>query len=709
MLKQVTWTGSVLVLCLLAGCRREAAPAETFPGAPVILISIDTLRSDRLPSYGYQGVSTPNLDRLRRDSILFQHAYSHCPMTLPSHISMLTGLLPAEHGVRNNIGYRFDSTRYATLPKLLSAAGYATAASVSSYVLRGDSGMAPMFTDYDDDIPIGTAGAFSQHQRPGGVAVAFAKSWIEQKKGEPFFFLLHLYEPHAPYEPPEPFRSRYANRYDGEVAVSDALVGEFLDALRKNGLYDKAIIILTSDHGEGLMDHGEDQHGILLYREAIQVPLLLKLPTSRYAGEAVTTPVQHIDIMPTVTDLLALSTDAKFSGSSLLAFLGKPLPSRSIYSETLYPRIHLGWSELRSLVSGTSHYIEAPRAELYDLARDGVEKNNVIAADRRLAATLKKQLEGFPNGIEQIADIDPEEARKLAALGYIGTPSASRKGGVLPNPIDEIGSLDKIKGAFRLADEREYGQAVSSLRELLKENPALSEARDKLGETLVAAGRYGEAVDVYREAIRRSERFSSDMALSLANALLQAGELEEARKYADLALHGNPMRGHELLTRIALRRQDIIEARRQASQAMDERRPQPSIMLLQAEVLRAGGDLQGALLALNRAESRASSMGVPRLHRLNYLRGDVLARMGRPVDAEAAYQKAISEFPDDLQSYANLSVIYFVQGRVEMTRKILETMARVNPDQRAYKLAADTLESFGLSEDARKYRRRMNE
>ena len=685
---------SFFALLLSVGCAKEKSHVQTFPNAPVILISIDTLRSDRLPAYGYTGVETPHIDRLRADSILFEHAWSHCPMTLPSHVSMLTGLLPNEHGVRNNVGYRYEPTPDGNLPQILERHGYGTAASVSSYVLRAGTGMGPMFGEYDDEMAIGSAGGTGPHQREGGRAVAFARKWIGENASTPFFFLLHLYEPHAPYEPPEPFRSRYPDAYNGEIAAADALLGEFFDFLRERNLYDDSIIILTSDHGEGLMDHGEDQHGILLYREAIQVPLIVKLPRNYHAGGNVKTPVQHIDLFPTVLSLLGLQSPARTEAYPLMRFVGDDeSPPRTIYSETLYPRIHLGWSELRSLISDQKHYIEGPRPELYDMARDPGERQNLIATDRRAAATLRKALAQRPSAVEDVGEIDPEEARKLAALGYLGTPSR-RDGQALPNPMDEVESIGRIREAFRLGDERDFDRAIPILQELLARNPSMADLSVRLGEALTATGRYREAIAVYRDAIRRSERFSSDLALSLAGALLLAESFDEARAHAELAIVSNPIRANEVLARVALERGNLQEAKRRANLAIDPKQPQPSIMLLRAEIHRSAGDYAAALEELGLAERRAKELGVERLQRLEHLKGDVFARMGREAEAEAAYRRAIAEFPYDLQSYTNLAIIYFIQGKPERVRATLDAMVEENPNERARQLKAETLASF---------------
>jgi choline-sulfatase len=696
------------LLLALAGlaavaCNREQAH-PTFDGAPVILISIDTLRADHLPLYGYTKVATPHIDALRRDGILFEHAYSHCPMTLPSHVSMLTGLLPTEHEVRNNLGYRFDATRHPTLPQLLKERGYTTGAAVSSYVLRADTGLGAAFDFYDDAVPVATSGAASQHQRAGTATLEAAKHWIGQQSSHPFFFMLHLYEPHAPYTPPEPFRSQYAAQpYDGEVATADAIAGDFIAFLKQNGIYDRAVIILTSDHGEGLWDHGEDQHGILLYREVLQVPLIVKLPNADRAGASVKAPVQSIDLVPTVAKLTGAAAPQTLKGRDLLGTLE---PAHRIYSETFYPRIHLGWSELRSLIDDRHHYIQAPRAELYNVVADPAEKHDLAPTERRTAASMRNELAKYPAGIQELQTIDPEDAAKLAALGYLGSVHASTVNAPLPNPRDMLPYLERIKAGFKLADERRYAEAVASLRALVRDNPGLFDAWDKLGEVLVEMGEYEEAIRVYRDAMSRTQRFSPEMALALGNAYLQAEHPEEAARYADLAMKSLPSPAHSLLARAAMARHDYATAEREASLAIGEHNPQPAMLLLRAEVKRAEGDLQGALTATDAAAQRARELGVPALYRLDFLRGDLYARMDRPAEAADAYRREIANFPQNVQAYANLAIVDYIEGRRADIDRLFEQMVAANPHPGAYAAAARTMESFGEKNAAARWRAR---
>jgi len=256
-MRRILWI--IPVGLALFSCRHGSSGGETWPNAPIVLISIDTLRSDHLPVYGYQGVATPAIDGLRKDAILFEKAYSHYPLTLPSHTSLLSGLLPTHTGVRDNSGYTFDAAHHPYLPQLLKKAGYDTGAAVSAFILRRGTGLASGFDLYDDDISAGADATDADiAQRAGNITAQKALDWVKGRGAKPFFLFLHLYEPHSPYEPPEPFASRYKSvPYDGEIATADSIVGTVLAALKEQGIYDKAVVVLLSDHGEGLGEHGE--------------------------------------------------------------------------------------------------------------------------------------------------------------------------------------------------------------------------------------------------------------------------------------------------------------------------------------------------------------------------------------------------------------------------------------------------------------------
>ena len=655
----------LVALALPLGCGPRVPPSPEFPGAPVILISIDTLRADHLPAYGYAKVETPNIDALQRDSIQFENAYSHCPLTLPSHLSMLTGLLPAEHGVRTNLGYRFDGVAHPTLGRILRAHGYATGAAVSSYVLRRATGIGDSLDFFDDSV--GGEGEWTRDrsllQRPGGETARRALAWAESVKARPFFLFLHIYEPHLPHEPPEPFRTRYGATYDGEIAASDAVIGEFLGQLKRDGIYDRAIVILVSDHGEGLGDHGEQEHGILLYREVLHVPLLLKLPGARDAGTRVGQPVGLIDIVPTVTGLLKLEA-GPWRGTSLLDRRRR----EGIYSETYYPRIHLGWSPLRSLVDARHHYIDGPKPELYAIVQDPREMADTLPTDAGVARAMKKELEGYPAEFSNPSRVDPELAEKLKAIGYLSQAAPTSDSDALPNPKDRIQEHERLKAASRLALQGKNEEALAALRSLLEEAPGSFEVRHDMGDVLERLRRYREAAAAYKEAMRLSPRLAGSVALSLGRVELEMGQLGEAQANAQAALAEDPAHAYLLMARVALARGDLAEAEGKARLAM--------------------------------ADADAKSEGAMTL-------ADVLGRLGRFAEAQTVLEQQIRAFPGRAQTYASLAVMVALQGRPRTeVHGILDSMVKANPGRETLLLGAKTLDFLSDKDAATAWRRR---
>ncbi len=494
---------------------------------PIVLISIDTLRSDRLPIYGYDGVETPAIEALAGDGIVFERAYSHTPLTLPSHVSILTGLLPASHGVRDNLGYAFDSAAVDFLPRELKRLGYATGAAVSAYVLRGETGIGDGFDVYDDAVELREGTALGGVARPGEATLAAIEPWLRSVAGGPFFLFFHLFEPHMPYDPPavDPgvAAQRHAHPYDGEIAAADAVVGRLVALLGELGAYDPALIVLLSDHGEGLGNHGELEHGILLYREALQVPLVVKLPaadagnalTKRRGGSARTQrragPVQLVDVYPTILEIAGGSPPEDLPGSSLLAPPPDGTPRR-IVAETFYPRLHYGWSDLASVIEGDVHFIDGPDPELYDLAADPEETRNLIAGEhgrpgappaRRLAAELRRHLEGSGRAFEPPAAVDAETREKLAALGYLGAAAVTATG-PLPDPKARLPTLDDLRRAAEQVSSGDLAMAVPLYRKALAANPRMLDGWLALGDVLRRLGDLEPALDAWARAFELS-------------------------------------------------------------------------------------------------------------------------------------------------------------------------------------------------------------
>jgi arylsulfatase A-like enzyme/Tfp pilus assembly protein PilF len=686
-------------LALFVSCRHERT-ATTYPGAPVIIISIDTLRADHLPAYGYHAVETPAIDALRKDSILFENAWSQVPLTLPSHVSMLTGLLPPANGVRNNLGYRFDAAQHLTLPALLKKHGYATGAAVSAYVLRGGSGLRDAFDSYDDAMEVKAGQPQGMVQRSGDVSEASAVRWIDANGDKPFFFMLHLYEPHAPYAPPEPYRSRFALPYDGEIATADAIVGRFIEHLRARKLYDRAIIVLMSDHGEGLSQHGEPEHGIFLYREDLHVPLLLKLPGSARAATSVKAPAALIDIFPTVASLLGFDTP-KLDGSSLLDL--DTHPARALYSETLYPRIHLGWSELRSLVDDRHHFISAPRPELFDLANDTQERTNVLDRERRTYASMRDALAKYGSDIQAPSNVDPEEARKLAALGYLSASPATPQG-ALPDPKDRIGEIAMMGQATRHEAEGDHAAAIAAFQEVLRQNPALADAWSLLAQSQEKSGRDADAIASYKKAIQAAPSLAGENALSIASLALKLRQFDDAETHAHLAERANPAEAHLILGRIALAKHQLPQAENEARLAAAATPGNSHAQLLLAQVLVEQKRFDEATRIIDDV-ARAAEAGKP-VPMLDFVRGDILARQQHFTEAAAAFQREIAHFPTERQPYGNLAVMYYFAGQPELARRTMESLIRAQPDRSSYAFAAETFDEIGASDLAKSFRAR---
>ncbi len=693
----------LLAVALAAGCARRGATPR-FAGAPLVLISIDTLRADHLPAYGYTAVDTPNLDRFRKDAILYENAYAHVPLTLPSHASILTGRLPFEHGVRDNLGYRLDPRATPTLAALLKAHGYATGAAVSAWVMRGASGLSDGFDFYEDHIaaPQGVDAA-GRVQRKGDETAALAEAWLDGVADRPFFLFFHVYEPHLPYEPPEPFKSRYALAYDGEVAAADAIVGGLLDDLRRRGLYDRALVMVLSDHGEGLGDHGEDDHGILLYRWALHVPLFVKLPRSERGGTAVPAPVELIDIVPTVAALLDVPAPKGLRGRSLL----DPAADRGrIYAETFYPRIHLGWSDLRSLVDERHQYIEGARRELYDVVADPGERADMATANGTLLRARQKELAELPSALTLPKQASSEEMEKLAALGYIGG-AVSDVRGPLPDPRTSLPALAEVKAAFRLAAAGHDEDAATTLRGVLDRFPSLFDARYELAQTLTRLGRYPEAYEQYRAALRTSPSLAAPVALDLGRVCLKLGRTDEAEANARVVVLSSPAQGHELLARIALARDDLPAAEREAKAVAGDPVAEAAAAVVRAEVGIRRGQFAEALAVVADAERAMTAKGLPPVPDLEFMRGDALARLGRYPDAAAAFRAEIRTFPRNAQAYTHLAIVYGLQRRpAREVDGVLEAMVAADPRPETRELAAKTLESMGDAAGARAWRRR---
>jgi arylsulfatase A-like enzyme/Flp pilus assembly protein TadD len=657
-------------LVIGAGCSRREVHAAR--GTPVIVISVDTLRADRLPAYGYREVATPALDALARDAILFENAYTHVPLTLASHATLFTGRLPFDNGVRDNFGYTLGSGQ-ETVAGFLAERGYATGGAVSAAVLARSTGISRGFAFWDDEVESG-----ARAERDGAAAASSLGRWIQSHRKQPFFAFLHLFEPHAPYEAPEPHRSRWKDAYDAEVARSDEVLGGFLEDLRRWEVYDRALLFFLSDHGEGLGDHGEREHGIFLYREAIRVPLLLKLPRSEHAGKRVIAPVALTDVFPTIVLALGLDSPDKLAGIPLQRFLsGTAPPSRRIYGETFFPRLRLGWSDLACLVDERWHYIEAPRPELYDMKADPGEKQDRAASLSPEFRSLRLELARLPRRFEQPLDSDPEHAKKLASLGYLTARSPAASQAALPDPKDRIGSLGSVDFQ-KLLEEKRDQELIEAVRSFVAKNPAALDHWRMLADALERRGDTGRAIAAIEEGLRASSQTaphsSRNPALEqLVFLLVRAGRPARALEVAAAVSFESP----EALNAVGIAyaetgRLDEARASFERALALDAFHPMANLNL--GTALMRAGDISGARARLEQAV-RGNAASAAAWKTL----GNARAQLGDESAAMEAWGRAVALDPAQYDALFNLAIAQGRRGDVRSARRGLERFVATAP------------------------------
>lgn len=677
-----------LLLALLAAvsCTRRESVHDERP-ARVIVISIDTLRSDHLPAYGYARGSTPAIDALRADSLLFERAFSTVPLTLPSHATIFTGLLPAEHGVLDNVGYTLPAN-VETMASRLKREGFATGAAVSSYVLRRETGIASGFDFYDDAMDVAAAGADTSATRDGSKTTEALEQWIASSGGERFFAFLHLYEPHTPYRPPAQFANA-ATPYDGEISYADAIVGRFVAFLKQRNLYDDSLIVLLSDHGEGLGEHGEKEHGIFVYRESLQVPLLIKLPKQSQRGQASARLVSLTDVWPSIASQASLDVGKLAS----LDTFRTPVPKeRMLYAESFFARLHFGWHEQRSMLGERHHYIDSAKPELFDWVADRGETKNVLADERRVAAAMRGALP--PVTFKTPSAVSEEDRRALESLGYLA--SSSRTSGPAPDPKEKIATLQFYDDGRAQLRRGEFAAAAQNLRKFVDANPDMSDGWVALAQAQARSGQDDAAMASLRVAMTKFPE-SPIVVLSMASALFERGQLDDAERHVRLVVDTDPVPAHELLAAMAEKKGDVAKAQEHLAEVLKRAPANVAALTRQARLHARGGRHADAVALFDRA---ATAGGASR--NLQFDRAQSLLQAGRVPDAEAAFRSEVAAFPDNLQAWANLAVVQYAQRKREPALASLEEAIRRNPGPQARRMAAEVLATVGDREALRR-------
>jgi Flp pilus assembly protein TadD len=668
---------AVVALVLLVWPSRQSIATGAFASRNVLFVTIDTIRTDRLGSYGSKAGLTPHLDRLASEGIRFDHVLAHVPVTLPAHASIFTGLYPTQHGVRDNGTFRLDPS-IPTLATTLKEAGYHTGAFVGAFVLDARFGLNGGFDVYDDYYgeKRGVL-SFSQLERPADAVVSAAERWIEGTRS-PWLAWVHLFDPHAPYRPPGRTTS---DPYGGEVAFVDSTLGAFLERLRASGGLDQTVVVVLGDHGESLGEHGERTHGTFAYQSTLRVPWILW--GRGLERQVFQESVRQVDVMPTLLDLLGVAPPEGIAGQSLRPFLAgeRSYEAPPSYFEALNTHLTRDWAPLTGVVQDGHKLIRLPIPELYDLASDREERENIYREKTGLAGRLGETLDAIPGESESasVAAPDRETLEKLRALGYLTAPVAARKGEY--TEADDPKKLVDVSNAYDDATEL-FGQgrvdeAIAIFEEIVRRQPRSSEARQNLAQALYQTGRPREAVAVLEDAV---ESGHTDVALlaTLGAYLLDTGELEKAAGLLESLIEREPdyAEAHNYLGVAYSRLGRFEESRRELERVIELDPSAASAYNNLGSLALAQGKFEEAIEHLNRAlELDPRNTGA-----LNGL-GFAQARMGRMAAAIESWRRAVEVDPRQFDALFNLALALSERSPAEAA-PYLERFAREAPPHR---------------------------
>ena len=682
--------GHLIVLVLLSSQALGSAAPSVPPN--ILLITVDTLRADRLGCYGYAEGETPAIDALARDGVLFEHAIAQVPLTWPSHAAIMTGTYPFSNGVQDFTGQPL-SPDFRTLAESLKDQGYATGAVVSSFVLDRSWGLGRGFDFYQDAF----AGLAFVRTDPALVdrrakeSVDHALAWLEGARPGPFFLWLHLFDPHSSYNPPEPFGSRYRERpYDGEVAYVDSQLGRLLDWMKQNGLYDDTVIVFLSDHGESLGEHGESEHGFFVYNSTVRVPLIVKpFSPTPLRGRRVAAPVETVSVAPTILDLIDIRApiEQQFQAASLAPLMtnGKEEGNRPVYAETFYPFSSFGWSSLRSLQTASHHYIEAPEPELYDLRADPEEERNLASREPELVAAFQKQLQELvrryqrPLPEEETTGLSAKALEKLRSLGYVAY--RARKGRALDpaqlaNPKSKLAVFNSILQATDAFRAGRFATGRALLKKVEETDSDLYLIPFLLGQAAVRQRDWATAATEYEKAVRLNPDFDQAM-IGLGRALNFQGKLGPAKRWIRRALGINP---RNISAWYELAR---VQAREDPAAALSSLEKLLSIQPQFALAFRERGLLEINLeqyAAASRDLEKAVELGLQDPGTYNFL-GITYSRTNRLDGAVDSYRRALASDPDFAEAHLNLAFAY-------------QRLKQIADAQREYEIACRLKKNF---------------
>jgi tetratricopeptide (TPR) repeat protein len=629
---------SLVYACLLlwASC----CFAEQHPN--IILVTIDTLRADHLGCYGYKQNTSPNIDRIASGGLIFRNAFATAPITLPSHASILTGLYPAHHGFHDNAFFQTPSIWH--LPEALKNAGYKTAAFVSGAPLLSKYGLNPGFDLYQDQ--------FDGTERKAAATADLALKWIG-KTTHPYFVWIHFFDPHAEYDPPQEFATRFPGKpYDGEIAYVDQQIGKLIKSVDPNVLW-----IITADHGESLGEHGESTHGVFLYNGTLHVPLIFAGPniTKQERTEA----VSLCDVAPSIMTFANLKIPSKLDGQSLL----NPAANRTLIAESQYAARNFGFAELYASIHNNQKYISAPQPELYDLKNDFSETKNVI--QKADVAAFQKSVKDYQTNALPTREIklSPEDQEKLRSLGYVSSKAAEHK---QIDPKTRIGWIEEFNKAMALLKVEKLDQAETAFRKLNHDQPGSALGTKFLANTLAAKKQYEEAENFYLSSFKIQP--DPEVAVQLAKTYAHLNRMEDAESELKNIVRDFP---------------DYIEARFElASFYSEQGRYDEALNFLNGDsaeshnqrgiIFLAKHDYKNAAAEFEEASKRSDNA-----HYFNNL-GVAYRQQQRMQDAEAAFLHALELQPSYEEAEVNLCFTLIFTKRWDEAQTRLKRLTTKN-------------------------------
>ncbi|NWG00285.1 MAG: sulfatase-like hydrolase/transferase [Thermoanaerobaculaceae bacterium] len=723
----------LLLVLLYGGCSRSRPN--------VVLMTFDTTRWDHVGYATGKQDLTPALDALAREGTWFATCLTCQPNTLPAHTTIMTGLEPYHHGVRNN-GTYIVPKQVTTLAELFRERGYATHAIVSAFVLDSQFGLDQGFDTYDDDLSGGPKQKmFMFKEIKASQTADKAIKWLEEERPreKPFFLWLHFFDPHADYEPPEDVAMLFpGDPYSGEIHYADRELARVLATLKKQGVFERTLVVFTADHGDGLGEHGENTHGIFIYESTTRVPLLLRGPGVP-RGRRVEALARSVDIAPTVIQLAGLRKPPDLDGASLVdLWRGKGAP-RVAYVETLMPRLNFGWAEVRGLRDARSKVIEAPRPEVYDLSRDPAERENLVRPGSPVpepALPLFEELrrrtaaDPFTRGEQQEVAVSAETREKLRSLGYVwGAPATADR--ERPDPKDRVVYWEAFQQAQGLIRRNQFEPALLAIRKLLEVDADNVVALGSLANVLVRTHQREEALAVFRRMMvldpRREAAYLGAARLlremgrpaeaeplvrsviemqpenpegytALGDHFLELGQVAEAEGWFRKALAIDP---HSSTAASGLgnclnRAGRLDEARQVLAQAFRRDPTSHALAYNLAVVSERLGDQQGAL-KLYQAAVRLEPEHSMTWNNL----GSLLDKLGKREDALRLVARAHELDPENLEATYNLGALLLFSGKAEQALPLLEEAHRRQPGLvQAAVFRARALEAVGRQGEA---------